>query len=526
MIIERKGQMKHCTNCGKEYGDDNAFCHYCDERYGDTTLSDDVISGIFPEYVEEESHIIGKVNDSSSFAAHKLEVYQRNSLMAREEEAVREAEETDLAKTQQTQIDRRAEEIKLRRLNKNLLRMGIAAILFIVLALSAYYSFGVVLQKSKEYEQLRNQASTELIVTEHQNVIEAPDDSPVTTIVSAATNMAEESPLLKEDAEASEFLEYEDENVIASMYVVNMEKSSEENLYQLYIKYGMQNTSEESYDFFPEKLALITNDKKEIYGTGSSPTLDMYTLDPGTYLILPMVYSCTLEEAESLIKAKYIPDTSVGNRTDAVENMYFTAYNLLPDNVRDFIKQEKAAAAAEAVSAVTEAPAVENVTVGTDAYGHPFAKPFSNSDGQYVVSDGDYSYAISIELTEDSRFALVNVKARNTGNIAGRVYAGSFSFSSPLSSGSGRVMFKPNILMCDRKYFNEQYGEPKTVDSEDFGGTLYDSNTYIYFDENNEADFILVINVEGDQFNQYSVDTIDQFIYGKYDDGKYFDVKL
>ena len=177
-------------------------------------------------------------------------------------------------------------------------------------------------------------------------------------------------------------------------------------------------------------------------------------------------------------------------------------------------------------AAVTEAPVTENVTVGTDAYGHPFAKPFSNSDGQYVVSDGDYSYAISIELTEDSRFALVNVKARNTGNIAGRVYAGSFSFSSPLSSGSGRVMFKPNILMCDRKYFNEQFGEPKTVTSEDFGGTLYDSNTYIYFDENNEADFILVINVEGDQFNQYSVDTIDQFIYGKYDDGKYFDVKL
>ena len=50
MIIERKGQMKHCTNCGKEYGDDNAFCPYCDERYGEATASNDVISGSFPEY--------------------------------------------------------------------------------------------------------------------------------------------------------------------------------------------------------------------------------------------------------------------------------------------------------------------------------------------------------------------------------------------------------------------------------------------------------------------------------------------
>lgn len=518
--------MKQCINCGKEYGDDNAFCPYCDERYGEATASNDVISGSFPEYVEEENHIIGKVNDSGSFAAHKLEVYRRNNLMAQEEAVIKEAAETDLAKSEQVQIDRRAEEIKLRRLNKNLIRTGIAAILFIVLALSAYYSFRVVLQKSNAYEQLRNQASTEVITTEHQQVIEAPDDSPVTTIVSAATDITEVSPLLEEDTEDSEFLDYEDENVTASMYVVKMEKSSEENLYQLYIKYGMQNISEESYDFFPEKLALITNDKKEIYGTGSSPTLEMYTLEPGTYLILAMVYSCTLEEAESLIKAKYIPDTSVGNRTYAVENMYFTAYNLLPDNVRDFIKQEKAAAATEAVSTVTEAPVTENVTAGTDAYGHPFARPFSNGDGQYVVSDGDYSYAISIELTEDRSYALVNVKARNTGNIAGRVYASTFSFSSPLSSGSGRAMFKPNFMICDRKYLNDQFGDPNTVSSEDFGGTLFDSNTYIYFDENNEADFTLMINVEGDHFNQYSVDTIDQFIYGNYDDGKYFDVKL
>lgn len=517
--------MKQCTNCGKEYGDDNAFCPYCDERYGDTALSDDVISGVFPEYVEEENHIIGKVNDSSSFAAHKLEVYQRNSLIAREEEVVREAEETDLAKTQQTQIDRRAEEIKLRRLNKNLLRTGIAAILFIVLALSAYYAFGVVLQKSNDYEQLRSQnsASTEVIVTEHQNVIEVPDDSPVTTIVSAATYLPEERQPLEAD---SDQLKYNDENISALMSAANMEKTSEEGIYQLYICYEMKNVSEQSFDIMPSKLALLTKNDTEIYGSEGTPTPDYYTLEPGAVLSKTMVYNCTLDEADTIKSIVYRPDTTVGSRTDAAENLYFKAYQILPDHIRDFIKQEKNTAVTEAVSAVTEAPVTENITAATDAYGHPFAQPFSKGDGQYVVSDGDYSYAISMELTKDRSYALVNVKARNTGNIAGRVFANSFSFSSPLSSGSGSVMLKPQYLRCDRKYFNEQFGEPKTVSSEDFDGTLYDSKTYIYFDENNEADFTLIINVEGDQFNQYSVDTIDRFIYGQYDDGKYFDVKL
>lgn len=75
--------MKICQNCGKEYGDDNSFCPFCDERYGTVILVDDVISADgLPPYKEEFS-VIGEVSvKQESFAANREDIFDRNTRLA------------------------------------------------------------------------------------------------------------------------------------------------------------------------------------------------------------------------------------------------------------------------------------------------------------------------------------------------------------------------------------------------------------------------------------------------------------
>ena len=75
--------MKICENCGMEYGDDNPFCPFCDERYGVVILADDVISADGLPAYKEEFPVIGETGvKQESFAANRDEIFERNTRLA------------------------------------------------------------------------------------------------------------------------------------------------------------------------------------------------------------------------------------------------------------------------------------------------------------------------------------------------------------------------------------------------------------------------------------------------------------
>ena len=75
--------MKICENCGMEYGDDNPFCPFCDERYGVVILADDVISADGLPAYKEEFPVIGETGVKlESFAANRDEIFERNTRLA------------------------------------------------------------------------------------------------------------------------------------------------------------------------------------------------------------------------------------------------------------------------------------------------------------------------------------------------------------------------------------------------------------------------------------------------------------
>lgn len=75
--------MKICQNCGMEYGDDNSFCPFCDERYGTVILVDDVISADgLPPY-KEEFPVVGEITvKQESFADNREDIFDRNTRLA------------------------------------------------------------------------------------------------------------------------------------------------------------------------------------------------------------------------------------------------------------------------------------------------------------------------------------------------------------------------------------------------------------------------------------------------------------
>lgn len=75
--------MKICQNCGMEYGDNNSFCPFCDERYGSVILVDDVISADGLPLYKEEFPIVGEISvKQESFAANRDEIFDRNTRLA------------------------------------------------------------------------------------------------------------------------------------------------------------------------------------------------------------------------------------------------------------------------------------------------------------------------------------------------------------------------------------------------------------------------------------------------------------
>lgn len=75
--------MKICQNCGMEYGDDNSFCPFCDERYGSVILVDDVISADGLPLYKEEFPVVGEITvKQESFAVNRDEIFDRNTRLA------------------------------------------------------------------------------------------------------------------------------------------------------------------------------------------------------------------------------------------------------------------------------------------------------------------------------------------------------------------------------------------------------------------------------------------------------------
>lgn len=85
--------MKICENCGREYGDANPFCPFCDERYGVIIPENDVISAEgLPPY-KEEFHAIGETSVKyENFAANRDEIYKRNVRLAARENFLQKKE--------------------------------------------------------------------------------------------------------------------------------------------------------------------------------------------------------------------------------------------------------------------------------------------------------------------------------------------------------------------------------------------------------------------------------------------------
>lgn len=75
--------MKICQNCGMEYGDNNSFCPFCDERYGTVILVDDVISADGLPLYKEEFPVVGEITvKQESFAVNRDEIFDRNTRLA------------------------------------------------------------------------------------------------------------------------------------------------------------------------------------------------------------------------------------------------------------------------------------------------------------------------------------------------------------------------------------------------------------------------------------------------------------
>lgn len=75
--------MKICQNCGMEYGDDNSFCPFCDERYGTVILVDDVISADGLPLYKEEFPVVGEISvKQESFADNREDIFDRNTRLA------------------------------------------------------------------------------------------------------------------------------------------------------------------------------------------------------------------------------------------------------------------------------------------------------------------------------------------------------------------------------------------------------------------------------------------------------------
>ncbi|MGN0607968.1 MAG: hypothetical protein ACI4J6_02090 [Oscillospiraceae bacterium] len=175
--------MKRCEQCGAEYGDDGLFCPYCDERYGRVMRSNDVVSGDFPEYKEDEQRIIGETAENYSFTAHKDEIYRRNNLIVREAALVDRETERRRLEAEKAQVAERKEQLDTYRLNKTVRRVAAVAAALIVSVVTVLAAVNYMMDDVNVYQETMQ---TEVAVTITQT------NAPAAEISEAVTEQAAE----------------------------------------------------------------------------------------------------------------------------------------------------------------------------------------------------------------------------------------------------------------------------------------------------------------------------------------------
>lgn len=175
--------MKRCERCGAEYGDDGLFCPYCDERYGTVMRSNDVVSGDFPEYKEDEQRIIGETAENYSFTAHKDEIYRRNNLIVREAALVDRETERRRLEAEKAQVAERKEQLDTYRLNKTVRRVAAVAAALIVSVVTVLAAVNYMMDDVNVYQETMQ---TEVAVTITQT------NAPAAEISEAVTEQAAE----------------------------------------------------------------------------------------------------------------------------------------------------------------------------------------------------------------------------------------------------------------------------------------------------------------------------------------------
>ena len=175
--------MKRCERCGAEYGDDGLFCPYCDERYGRVMRSNDVVSGDFPEYKEDEQRIIGETAEKDSFTAHKDEIYRRNNLIVREAALVDRETERRRLEAEKKQVAERKEQLDNYKLNKAVRRVAAVAAVLIVSAVAVLAAVNYMMDDVNVYQET---VQPEVAVTERYT------NAPAAEISEAVTERAAE----------------------------------------------------------------------------------------------------------------------------------------------------------------------------------------------------------------------------------------------------------------------------------------------------------------------------------------------
>lgn len=189
--------MKRCEKCGAEYGDDGLFCPYCDERYGTEMRANDVISGDFPEYMEDGQHLIGEISEQDSFTAHKDEIYRRNNLIVREAALVDRETERRRLEAEQQQVAERKEQLDTYKLNKTVRRVAAVAA---ALAISAFAVVAAVNYMMDDVNVYQETMQTEVLVTEtHTNapaaeISEAVNEPAAEVVTEISAEAVEEVP--------------------------------------------------------------------------------------------------------------------------------------------------------------------------------------------------------------------------------------------------------------------------------------------------------------------------------------------
>lgn len=486
--------MKHCIRCGADYGDDNSFCPYCDEKYGNVILKQDVISGTFPQYEETEHHIIGDIEQrSDSFNANKLTVYKRNNLIIEQAALVdRETRRRDLEKERQelAQTDDKIRYNKFSRIfNRSAAAVAVGAALIIAFAVfipnlrsenEAQTAVTAVIYEISETAAVKEAEEAAEKVSEAV-VIEVPEEHSQTEAITVTTYLAAENTPL--EASEGQYL-FNNESVSAVMElssflpVVTAESRGAE--YSLEVRFTVKNISDESFDIMPSGFLLYDTLGETV--SAAEYTLkklpDHYAIESGASVNFTLSYRAAAEFFSDAAGVKYRNDTTGIYNDTAAEGM-----SLAPKNEKLMSDEQTA----ELAAAVAE-NAAKAETSGA----------FTENDGAYIINDENISYAVSLNDLGGNK-VLADIKVRRLNTAESCIFPSQFKLGGDIIGGSGTLLKRPLYFSFDTKYAEETVYSADKVSG--FDGQLYDDPIRLYFGDENDLSFSAIYDITPSAYN-------------------------